>query len=143
MSDRITSNNWRNSQVKLLTVDNTVRSITLTPGRYFLMADAAQTVRFGVRWATNSAGALQAGEVAPTLPLPTVGTPGAGSAWGAGAPAVGEADLPADTTASSHRQIDVPEGKFLNLYLIAPAGGTPKLVGPVHWELVNNSSEGR
>jgi len=143
MSDRITANQWRNCTTKLLTVDATVRSIVLSPGRYLLFGDAAQIVRFATRRATDSAGTLDTGEVAPaSLPAPTAGTPAAGSAWGAGAPVQGAAEIQADATA--HRQIDVPEGKYFTvLYLSATAAATPKLMGPIHWELTNNNSEAR
>lgn len=140
MSDRITANDWRNCTTKLLTVDATVRSLPLSPGRYFLMGDAAQIVRFALRYASDAIGTLSAGEVAPaSLAAPTAGTPAVGSAWGAGAPVSGVAEVQADITA--HRQIDVPEGHFMVLYVSATAAATPKLIGPVHWHLVNNNSE--
>ena len=143
MSDRITANQWRNCVTKQLSVDATVRKLVLAPGRYYLMGDAAQIVRFTTRRATDSAGTLDAGEVAPaSLPLPTAGTVAAGEAWHAADAVLGAAEIQAD--AGAHRQIDVPEGKFFYvLYLSAGAAATPKLIGPVHWELTNNNSEAR
>lgn len=144
MADRITANNWRNCQTKQLSVDATVRKVTLGPGRYLLMGDAAQIVRFALRKVTDATGTtLDPNEAAApsSLPLPTAGTVAAGEAWHAADAVVGAAEVQADLGA--HRQIDVPESQYFNLYLSANAAATPKLLGPIHWNLTANNSENR
>lgn len=144
MSDRITATNWRNCQTKQLSVDGTIRKVVLAPGRYLLFGDAAQIVRFTTRRAVDAAGTLDTGEVAPaTLPVPTAGTVAAGEAWHAADAVVGAAEIQADATASRH--IDVPENSkfWMVLYLSATAAATPKLLGPVHWDLVGGRHEAR
>jgi hypothetical protein len=142
MSERITATNWRNCVTRLLTVDGTVRSIVLSPGRYLLFGDATQIVRFAVRRATDSLGTLDTGEVAPaSLPAPTAGTPAAGAAFDNAGATTGSAEIQPDATA--YRHIDVPEQSkyFLVLYLSATAAATPKLLGPVHWDLIGGNHE--
>jgi hypothetical protein len=137
MPDRITATGWRNAKTRILTVDQTVRRVTLDAGRHLLFGDAAEVVRFTTRVALRD-GSLGPGERAePTvqeMAAATAGAPPAGSAWG-GSATTGPPELPADP--GVYRFIDVAAGHFMNLYLVANASAQPKLVGPVTWDLVD------
>ena len=142
MADRITATGWRRAQTRILTVDDTVRKVTLGEGRYLLFGDPTQVVRFATRIA-NRDGSLVAGEQpepAPTdLAGATAGTPPAGAAWDGSATA-GPPELPADPAV--YRFLDVNAGSFVNLYVIADAPAQPRLVGPVTWDLVSGEPVG-
>jgi hypothetical protein len=133
MADRLNASSWRNCKTIVLTVDNTVRKVTLTPGRYALYGSAAQIVRFSTR-RTDSTGAVQGDALAPVsadMPVPAAGTAGAGLAHAADA-TDGVAEIPADATI--YRFIHVAPSEFVTLYLIAPAATTCKLQGPLVWD---------
>lgn len=142
MSERLNATNWRRTKTRLLTVDNTVRKIVLTEGRWALFGSATQTTRFTTRNAVDSAGTLDAGETAPNaaaMPVPTAGTPAAGDAFDVGAD-IGTGEVPQD--AASYRYINVEPRQFKVLYVIAPAGTTARLIGPLEWDLVSGEAVG-
>lgn len=121
---------WRSAVDRKLTVDSTVRRITLTPGGWRLYGHATQ-VYFETRYASASDGTLRSGEVAPStgdLAAPSTGSPGAGLAFPAsGTSPTGHA-LPTDTTV--YEEIAVPSGQYLNLYLCCGTTANPILTGP-------------
>ena len=121
---------WRSAVDRKLTVDNTVRKITLTSGGYRLYGHATQ-VYFATRYASDATGTLKSGEAAPTTSdraAPSAGSPGAGLAWPAsGTAATGHA-LPTDTTV--YEEIAVPSGQYINLYLCCGTTANPILTGP-------------
>jgi hypothetical protein len=142
MPDRITATGWRRAQTRVLTVDQTVRKVTLGEGRYLLFGDPTQVVRFTTRIA-NRDGSLIAGEQPEPAPADlaaaTVGAPPAGAAWG-GTATAGPPELPADP--GVYRFLDVNAGSLVNLYVIANAPAQPRLVGPVTWDLVSGEPVG-
>lgn len=121
-----------------LTVDATLRKITLPPGGWRLHGHGTQ-VYFATRWATNATGTLATGEAAPGAAIPA-GTAGAsaGFAWSddgdvsdatPGASAVkGGGRLP--TYDQDYVEFAVPQGQWLNVYLSAAAAAAPVLLGP-------------
>lgn len=123
---------------RALTVDTTVRRVTLGPGGWRLRGASTQ-VYMAVRVALTAAGALESGEAAPSsaaLSASAAGTPGAGLAW-----AAGDADKEASgstfggqllpTDPAEWIEIAVPQGGFLNVYLRVAAGtANPVLEGP-------------
>jgi hypothetical protein len=118
---------------KSLTVDTTVRSITLPAGAYRLYGSAAGAVFYATR-PCKSDGTLEGpGVTAPTtgqLAAATAGSPAAGKAWDtANGSVVGSPDLSTDAT--QWEVITVPVGAFKNLYVRIASGSTVvKLVGP-------------
>lgn len=143
MSERLNATNWRRTKTRLLTVDSTVRKITLTEGRWALFGSAAQVIRFTTRNAIAAVGTLDAGETAPLaadMPVPLVGSPAAGAAFDEVAANIGVAEVPADV--SAYRFINVEPRQFKVLYVIAPAGTTAKLQGPIEWDLVQGEMVG-
>jgi hypothetical protein len=120
----------RSAGRRLLTVDTTVRVITLGPGGWRLHESSTQ-VYYAVRNATDSAGTLASGETAPTtseLAAPSAGSPGTGLAW----PADGTVTaLAAPTIPGDYREIGVKGGAYLNLYIrVASSTATIALEGP-------------
>jgi hypothetical protein len=124
----------------LLTADNTLRVVTLSPGGWRLYGAGTQ-VFYGTRPATAAAGTLADGYSAPTvgqLNAAAAGSPTVGIAYGvqslpdgvdANSSVRGGAALPTDT--ASYVEISVPSRSFLNLYVCTASGtATPALVGP-------------
>lgn len=127
-----------------LYVDTTVRKVTLAGGGWRLYG-AAAVVYYQTRAAADATGTVATGETgAPStadlvdgtantsqtggiafgtdgrLPGPTIGASGA---------VVGSTALPADST--DYRELAVPAGGFLNLYVMVAAGtANPVLEGP-------------
>lgn len=115
---------------RLLTVDTTVRVITLGPGGWRLYESSTQ-VYYAVRNATDSAGTLASGESAPTtseLAAASAGSPGTALAW----PSDGTVTaLAAATLLGDYREIAVKGGAYLNLYVrVASSTATIALEGP-------------
>ena len=115
---------------RLLTVDNTVRVITLGPGGWRLYESSTQ-VYFAVRNATDSAGTLASGETAPStseLAAASAGSPAATLAW----PSDGTVTaLAAPTLLGDYRELGVKGGAYLNLYIrVASGTATIALEGP-------------
>ena len=130
LAARLASAVW-GAGVRKLTIDTTVRKLTLTPGGWRLYGSATQ-VYYAVRRATDASGStLDTGEVAPTTSQL--------AAPGTTAPAAGALHNPADivtcidltTDISEWHEISVAPGKWLNLYCRVAAGtANPHLEGP-------------
>lgn len=119
----------RSASRRTLTVDETVRSVVLSPGGWRLY-DSATPVFYATRTATDSAGTLASGETAPSeafLSAASAGSPGDGLAW----PAAGTVTaLEAPTMLDDHRELAVKGGAFAVLYLRAASATTIDLEGP-------------
>ncbi len=142
MADRITATGWRLAHTRILTVDQTVRKVTLGEGRYLLFGDPTQAVRFTTRIANRDGSPIAGEQPEPTqadLATATAGAPPAGAAWG-GTAMAGPPELPADP--GVYRFLDVNAGSFINLYAISNAPAQPRLVGPVTWDLVSGEPVG-
>ena len=133
----------RSANARTLTVDTTVRVITLGQGGWRLYG--SPTAVFYATRNANADGTLASGEqlaipLTTDLVASTAGTPAAGKAYGngfagtsteaeAGGSAVGAMPLPTDTT--DWREITVAPGAFLNLYVrVAASTASPTLIGP-------------
>jgi hypothetical protein len=127
----------RRAQAHVLTVDTTVRKVTLGPGGWQLYGASTQ-VYYATRQA-DATGALLGSDTAPTtstLAAGGAGSPGTGNAWGggiAGAEAesstLGALRAPTDTT--QFVEIAVRGGTFVNLYVrVAASTAAPVLQGP-------------
>lgn len=123
-----------------LTVDNTLRVVTLGPGGWRLYGSSTQ-IYYETRTAVLSDGTLLSGETAPTqsdLVSQAAGSPAAGIAYGvqllpAGTDAHssvrGGLNLTTDPT--QFEVITVPLGQYVNLYLATAASTVhPILEGP-------------
>ncbi len=124
----------------VLTVDNTVRRVTLSTGGWRLYGASTQ-VYYATR-AASAAGVIDASLAAPAttdLRASVAGTPTTGNAWDVGVAGVqdtasngclmGGAPLPTDTT--QWVNLGVGAGAYLNLYVrVASGSAAPVLVGP-------------
>jgi hypothetical protein len=115
-----------------ITVDNSLRSITLKGPGAWLLYGSAQQVYYCTRATDASGNVVQGERPAPTTALGpgTAGTPAAGKAWDPSNGSVsGALALPTDT--SDWRKIAVPASGYRTLYVSAPGGlATPRLEGP-------------
>lgn len=120
-----------------ITVDNTVRRVTLGPGFWRLRGSSTQ-VYFATRRASAADGTLVSGEAAApeTLPAGAAGSPGEGLAWGTGyigtdAASSTKGAIPLETDSTLYREFPVPAGSYLNIYVATASGtATPVLEGP-------------
>lgn len=120
----------RSAGRRLLTVDTTVRAITLGPGGWRLYESSTQ-VYYAARNAADSAGTLASGESAPStseLAAPSAGSPVSPAAW----PSDGTVTaLAAPTLPGDYREIAVKGSGYMNLYLrVASGTATIALEGP-------------
>ncbi len=120
----------RNAVRKRLTLDTTVRAIVLSGGGYRLYGCATASW-YAVRAATDSAGTLATGEVAPTtseLAAPSAGSPGTGLAWPASGTDATALQLP--LSSEDYREISVKGSTYVVLYVRSTASVTADLEGP-------------
>lgn len=128
----------RRARTHKLTVDATLRQVTLSPGGWRLYGSAVQ-VSYQVRAATTSTGTLATGETAPVLGALIASTAGGAAGFALGAAGditaadsngsvTGSLQLTTDPTA--YDEIQVPAGTYMNVYLAAGSAATPTLVGP-------------
>jgi hypothetical protein len=121
-----------------LTVDDTVRRVTLGPGGWRLYGASTQV--YALIRAATPAGAIADGEDAAPgtadLAASVAGSPGDGLAWGGGI-AGAEASsstlggIPLPTDSEQYIEIAVKGGRYVNLYLrVASGTAAPVLVGP-------------
>lgn len=119
----------RSAVSKKLTVDATVRRVTLKGGGWRLYGNATQAY-YATRNATDAAGTLATGESAPSsLAASTAGSPGAGLAYDTGNGSVDGA-IPLPTDATQFVEIAVAPSAFVNLYVSAGGAINLILVGP-------------
>jgi hypothetical protein len=127
----------RGARARTLTVDNTIRRLTL-PGGSWRVYGAATQVYVTTRAAVDAAGTLATGDAHPAALGPGTAAGAAGFLWGTGGlvekdatstEAFGDVPLPTDPT--DWIEIAIAPGEFANVYMkVASGTAAPVLVGP-------------